>query len=49
MCNKDEFPLNLTPLLIVRRMVVLVVDRGLLLMSLSHMKKNTNINVDTRA
>ena len=49
MRDEDELPLNLTPLLIVRRMVVIVVDRGLLLVSLSRMKKNTTINVDTRA
>ena len=49
MHDKDELPLNLTPLLIVRGMVVIVVDQGLLLVSLSHMKKNTTINVDTRA
>ena len=48
MRDKDELPLNLTPLLIVRRMVVIVVDRGLLLVSLSYMKKNTTTNVDTR-
>ena len=48
MRDEDELPLNLTPLLIVRRMVVIVVDRGLLLVSLSRMKKNTTMNVDTR-
>ena len=49
MHDKDELPLSLTPLLIVRGMVVIVVDQGLLLVSLSHMKKNTTTNVDTRA
>ena len=49
MCDEDELPLSLTSFLIVREMVVIVVDRGLLLVSLSHMKKNTTMNVDTRA
>ena len=49
MHNEDELLLNLTPFLIVRRMVGIVVDRGLLLVSLSRMKRNTTINVSTRA
>ena len=49
MHGEDELPPSLTPLLIVRSMVAIVVDRGLLLMSLSHMKRNTTMNVDTRA
>ena len=49
MRDEDELPLSLTFLLIVRRMVVIIVDRGLLLVSLSHMKKNTTMNVGTRA
>ena len=49
MHNEDELLLSLTSLLIVRKMVVIVVDWGLLLVSLSHMKKNTTTNVDTRA
>ena len=49
MRDEDELPLSLTFLLIVRRMVVIIVDRGLLLVSLSHMKKNTTMNVGTKA
>ena len=49
MHSEDELPPNLTPLLMVRRIVVIDVDQGLLLVSLSHMKRNTTINVDTRA
>ena len=49
MHNEDELPPSLTPLLTVRRMVVIDIDQGLLLVSLSHMKKNTTTNVDTRA
>jgi len=49
MRDEDKLPLSLTPLLIVRMMVVIVVDRGLLLVSLSRMKRNTTMNVDTRA
>ena len=49
MHDENEFPLILTPLLIVRRMVVIDIDQGLLLVSLSHMNRNTTVNVDTRA
>ena len=49
MHNEDELPPSLTPLLMVRRMVVIDVDQGHLLASLSHMKRNTTTNVDTRA
>ena len=49
MRDEDELPLSLTPLLIVRRMVAIVIDRGLLLVSLSRMKRNTTMNVGTRA
>ena len=49
MCNEDELLLSLTLLLIVKMMVAIVVDRGLLLVSLFHMKRNTNMNVGTRA
>ena len=49
MHSEDELPPNLTPLLMVRRIVVIDVDQGLLLVSLSHMKRNTTVNVDTRA
>ena len=49
MHDKDELPRGLTPLLIVRRMVVIDVDQGLLLVSLSHMKRNTTMNADIRA
>ena len=49
MHNEDELSLSLTLLLIVRRMVAIVVDLGLLLASLSRMKRNTTMNVGTRA
>ena len=49
MHNEDELPPGLTPLLMMKRMVVIDVDQGLLLMSLSHMKRNTIVNTDTRA
>ena len=49
MHDEDELPLSLTPLLIVRRMIAIVVDRGLLLVSLSRMKRNITMNVGTRA
>ena len=49
MHDEDELPPSLTPLLMVRRMVVIDVDQGHLLVSLSHMKRNTITNVDTRA
>ena len=47
--DDDELPPGLTPLLRMRRMVVINVDQGLLLMSLSHMKRNTIVSADTRA
>ena len=48
MHNEDELPPSLTPLLMMKRMVVIDVDQGLLLMSLSHMKRNTIVNANTR-
>ena len=49
MQDEDELPPGLTPLLMVRRIVVIDIDQGLLLVSLSHMKRNTTVNVNTRA
>ena len=49
MHDEDELPPSLTPLLMVRRMAIIDVDQGLLPVSLSHMKRNTTMNVDTRA
>ena len=49
MHDKNELPPNLTPFLIARRMVVIVIDQGLLLVSFSHMKRNTAMNVDIKA
>ena len=49
MHDEDELPPSLTPLLMVRRMVVIDADQGLLLVSLSHMKRNTTMNADIRA
>ena len=48
MHGEDELPPSLTPLSMVRRTVVIDVDQGLLLVSLSHMKRNTTVNVITR-
>ena len=49
MRNENKLPLSLTPLLMVKMMVVIIVDRGLFLVSLSRMKRNSTMNVDTRA
>ena len=49
MHDEDELPPSLTPLLMVRRTVVIDVDQRLLLVSLSHMKRNTTMNADIRA
>ena len=49
MHGEDELPPSLTPLSMVKRTVVIDVDQGLLLVSLSHMKRNTTVNVNTRA
>ena len=49
MHDKDEFPPSLTPFLMVRKMIVIDVDQGLLLLNLSHMKRNTIVNIDARA
>ena len=49
MHDEDKLPPILTPFLMVRRTVVIDVDQGLLLVSPSHMKRNTIVNVDTRA
>ena len=49
MPDEDELLPSLIPPLIVRRMVVIDVDQGLLLVSLFHIKRNTTVNVDTRA
>ena len=47
MHDKDKLPSGLTPLLMMREMVVINVDQGLLLMSLSHMMKIIILNVET--
>ena len=49
MHDEDELPPSLTPLLMVRRTVVIDVDQRLLLVSLSRMKRNTAMKIDTRA
>ena len=49
MHDEDKLLSSLTPLLMVKRMVVTDVDQRLLLVSLSHMKRNTTVNVDARA
>ena len=49
MHDEDKLPPGLTPLLMMRRMVVIDVDQGLLLVSLSYMKRNTIVSANTRA
>ena len=49
MHDEDELLPSLTPLPTMRRMVVIDVGQGLLLMSLSYMKRNTIVNADTKA
>ena len=48
MHGEDELPPILNPLLMVRRMVVIDVDQGLLLVSLSRMKRNTAMSAKTK-
>ena len=49
MHDKDKLPSGLTPLLMMRGMIVIDVDQGLFLVSFSHMKRNTIMNADIRA
>ena len=49
MHDEDELLPGLTPFLMMRRMVVIDVDQGVLLVSLSHMKRNTIVSADTKA
>ena len=49
MHDEDKLPPSLTPLSTMRRMIVIDVGQGLLLMSLSYMKRNTIMNADTKA
>ena len=49
MHDEDELPPYLTPFLMMRRMVVIDVDQGFILVSLSYMKRNTIVNADTIA
>ena len=49
MHDEDKLPPSLTPLPTMRRMIVIDVGQGLLLMSLSYMKRNTIVNADTKA
>ena len=46
---EDELPPYLIPLLTMRRIVVIDIGQGLLLVNLSHMKRSTTVNGDTRA
>ena len=46
---EDELPPYLIPLLTMRRIVVIDVGQGLLLVNLSHMKRSTTVNVDAKA
>ena len=49
MHDEDELPPHLTPLPTMKRVVVIDVGQGLLLMNLSHMKRSIIVNADTRA
>ena len=49
MHNKDELPPHLIPLSTMRRIAVIDVDQGLLLMNPSYMKRSTTVNADVRA
>jgi len=49
MHDEDELPPGLTPILMMRRMVVIDVGQGLLLVSLSHMKRNIIVSTGTKA
>ena len=46
---EDELPPYLIPLLTMRRIVVIDVGQGLLLVNLSHMKRSTTVNADAKA
>ena len=49
MHNENELPPRLIPLPMMRRIVVIDVDQGLLLANPSHMKRSTIVNADARA
>ena len=49
MHNDDELPPLLIPLPTIRRIVVIDVDQGLLIVNPSYMKRSTTVNVDARA
>ena len=49
MHSEDELPPHLIPLLTMRRIVVIDIGQGLLLVNLSHMKRSTTVNGDIRA
>ena len=49
MHSEDELPPHLIPLLTMRRIVVIDIGQGLLLVNLSHMKMSTMVNADARA
>ena len=49
MHDEDELPPHLIPLPMMRRIVVIDVGQGLLLVNLSHMKRSITVNANTRA
>ena len=49
MHNENELPPHLSPLLTMRRIAVIDVDQGLLLVNPSHMKRSTIVNADAKA
>ena len=49
MHNENELPPHLIPLPTMRRIAVIDVDQGLLLVNPSHMKRSTIVNADAKA
>jgi len=49
MHNENELSPHLIPLPTIRRIAVINVDQGLLLVNPSHMKRSTIVNADARA
>ena len=46
---EDELPPHLIPLPMMRRIVVIDVGQGFLLVNLSHVKRSTTVNADAKA
>ena len=48
MHDKDKLPPHLIPLPMMRKIVVIDIGQGLLLVNLSHMKRSITVNANTR-